>query len=38
VPGTSAILTSMVFADGVVVVPPEAEQLSAGQLVEVTTF
>jgi molybdopterin molybdotransferase len=38
VPGTSAILTSMVFADGLVVVPPEAAQLREGEEVEVTTF
>ncbi len=38
VPGTSSILTSMVFADGLVIAPPDAERLLAGDQMTVTTF
>ncbi len=38
VPGASSILTSMVFADGLVIVPPNAERLRPGDEVTVTTF
>lgn len=36
--GASSILTSMVFADGLVTVPPNAERLRPGDEVTVTTF
>jgi len=38
VPGASSILTSMVFADGLVIVHPNAERLRPGDEVTVTTF